>query len=435
MPRSPNFSFLDRYDPLLLELAANAERFCFSDPTICLIRLRQLTESMALQVVAALGNFPAEAQRRDLSDAIRLLESKSALGLDTAQVLHHLRRVGNRAVHENQGSRSDALHALRLAQRAAVWFHRTLGNPKFKNPIFVPPPEPTQASAGLADELKELREQLSQAQAIAANASSNVNEEKLLREKAEENARKAYADLEAAMSLAEEAEGKLKGDQSRFLLKLEATPPPAAADINSTVKQAQQANTTLAEELDESETRLLIDAQLRAAGWEADTQELRYAKGTRPEAHHYRAIAEWPTSSGPVDYALFHGKTLVGLIEAKRQSKDVPGVLTQTKRYSRDFKLNDAGEYPPGAPWGDHHAPFLFATNGRPYLQQLRTVSGIWFLDTRVNTNLPRPLNGWYSPSGLLAELNIRRGLADADLHHTPNDLPGLRPYQRDAIA
>jgi type I restriction enzyme R subunit len=122
MLRSPNFSFLDRYDPLLLELAAHAERFCFSEPTICLIRLRQLTESMALQVVAAIGDFPAGSQNRDLADAIRLLEAKHAMGLDTAQVFNHLRRTGNRAVHENQGTRSDALHALRLAQRAAFGF-------------------------------------------------------------------------------------------------------------------------------------------------------------------------------------------------------------------------------------------------------------------------------------------------------------------------
>jgi len=435
MPRSPNFSFLDHHDPLLLELAANAERFCFSDPEICLIRLRQLTESMALQVVAALGDFPENSQHRDLSDAIRLLESKSAMGLDTVQVFHHLRRVGNRAVHENQGSRSDALHALRLAQRAAVWFHRTLSDPKFKNPIFVPPPEPSQASPGLSEELKELRDQLAQAQSTAATAASTAAEEKARREEAEAKARKAYEDLEAAMGLAEEAESKLKGDRSRFLLKLEATPDPVPAVVDAAVHRAQLANTNLAEELDESQTRLLIDGQLRAAGWEADTRELRYSRGTRPEANHYRAIAEWPTSSGPVDYALFHGKTLLGLIEAKKKSKDVPGVLTQTKRYSRDFKLNDAGEYAPGSPWDDHHAPFLFATNGRPYLRQLRTLSGIWFLDTRVKTHLPRPLNGWYSPSGLLAELNTNRVIADANLHHTPNELPGLRPYQRAAIA
>jgi type I restriction enzyme R subunit len=435
MARSPNFSFLDRYDPLLLELATNAERFCFSEPIICLIRLRQLTEAMALQVVAALGNFPAETQSRDLVDAVRLIESKGAMGLDTAQVFHHLRKAGNRAVHENQGSRGDALHALRFAQRAAVWFHRTLGDPKFKNPLFIPPPDPDAASSGLADELKALREALAQAQATAKNATSTAVEEKARREAAEIKSRKAYEDLEAALSLAEEVEGKLAGEQSRFIQKLESAIPPVTAAVDSTIKQAQEANTTLAEELDESQTRILIDGQLRAAGWEADSTELRYSKGARPEAHRFRAIAEWPTSSGPVDYALFHGKTLLGLIEAKKQAKDVPGVLTQTKRYSRDLKLHDAGEYAIGSPWDDHHAPFLFATNGRPYLQQLRTRSGIWFLDTRTKTNLPRPLNGWYSPPGLLAELNTNRNTADANLHHTPNDLPGLRPYQRAAIA
>jgi type I restriction enzyme R subunit len=435
MARSPNFCFLDRYDPLLLELAANAERFCFSEPTICLIRLRQLAEAMAFQVVAALGDFPADAQRRDLSDAIRLLEAKSSLGLDTAQVFHHLRRAGNLAVHENRGSRGDALHALRFAQRAAVWFHRTLGDPKFKSPLFVPPPEPQQASPGLADELKSLREQLTQTQTAVAAASSSAEAERRLREEAEEKARKAYADLEAAMSLAEEAESKILQSQSRFLLKLSAAPQPAAVSIGATIQQAQQANLNLADELDESQTRLLIDGQLRAAGWEADSAELRYAKGARPEAHRFKAIAEWPTSSGPVDYALFHGMTLLGVVEAKRQSKNVPGVLEQAKRYSRNFKLNGTGEYAVGAPWADHHAPFLFATNGRPYLQQLRTRSGIWFLDIRAKTNLPRPLNGWYSPDGLLAEFNTNRGFADANLHQSPNDLPGLRPYQREAIA
>lgn len=72
---------------------------------------------------------------------------------------------------------------------------------------------------------------------------------------------------------------------------------------------------------------------------------------------------------------------------------------------------------------------------GRPDLQQLRTRCGIWFWDARAKTNLPRTLNGRHSPSGLPAELNAHRGIADANLHHTPNDLPGLRPYQRAAIA
>ena len=45
-------------------------------------------------------------------------------------------------------------------------------------------------------------------------------------------------------------------------------------------------------------------------GWEADTENLRYSKGTRPIKGHNMAIAEWPTNStvghsGRVDYALF----------------------------------------------------------------------------------------------------------------------------------
>lgn len=34
--------------------------------------------------------------------------------------------------------------------------------------------------------------------------------------------------------------------------------------------------------LTEAQTRELIDDQLRKCGWEADTNEIRYSKGTRP---------------------------------------------------------------------------------------------------------------------------------------------------------
>lgn len=71
--------------------------------------------------------------------------------------------------------------------------------------------------------------------------------------------------------------------------------------------------------LDEAATRAIIDQQLQRAGWVADTRELRYAKGARPIKARNLAIAEWPTASGPADYALFAGLTLVGVVEAKRR--------------------------------------------------------------------------------------------------------------------
>lgn len=67
----------------------------------------------------------------------------------------------------------------------------------------------------------------------------------------------------------------------------------------------------------EAETRYLIDEQLRKVGWEADTELLRYSKGTRPAKGRNIAIAEWPTDSavgnrGYADYALFVGMQMVG---------------------------------------------------------------------------------------------------------------------------
>jgi type I restriction enzyme R subunit len=47
-------------------------------------------------------------------------------------------------------------------------------------------------------------------------------------------------------------------------------------------------------DIDEAETRALIDQQLQDSGWEADTETLRYAAGTRPAKGKNMAIAEWP---------------------------------------------------------------------------------------------------------------------------------------------
>ena len=113
-------------------------------------------------------------------------------------------------------------------------------------------------------------------------------------------------------------------------------------------------------DLDEADTRTLIDQQLRDAGWEANSPQLRYAKGTRPMKGKNRAIAEWPTMSGPADYALFCGLTLVGTIEAKRQNQNVMAVLRQAERYASDIHMQEA-EFAEGGPWLEYKAPFAFS--------------------------------------------------------------------------
>lgn len=197
-------------------------------------------------------------------------------------------------------------------------------------------------------------------------------------------------------------------------------------------------------ELTEKETRELIDKQLRQVGWEADTKELRYSNGTRPAKGRNIAIAEWPVDSdvvdgGAADYALFIGEKLVGFIEAKKWGKDVASEIDfQGKEYARCVRPCDyslcLGE------WGEYHVPFIFTTNGRDYSEQVKTKSGIWWLDLRKKSNISSALLGWMSPDGLSEKLkediegkNERLKELPYDFLRDPSGL-GLRYYQLNAI-
>ena len=84
--------------------------------------------------------------------------------------------------------------------------------------------------------------------------------------------------------------------------------------------------------------------------------------------------------------------------------------------------------------------PFAFATNGRKYLKQIDTKSGIWCLDLRSGTSAPKALQGWISPQGLMEQLEKDIATANSVLQNTPFDLLrdpdglNLRKYQINAI-
>lgn len=106
--------------------------------------------------------------------------------------------------------------------------------------------------------------------------------------------------------------------------------------------------------------------------------------------------------------------------------------------YPRNIRAEDA-KYQIGI-WGEYKVPFTFATNGRPYLEQYKTKSGIWCLDLRLPSNAPKALHGWISPTGImeLLEKDIQSG--NAALQALPYDLLrdkdglNLRDYQIKAI-
>ena len=188
--------------------------------------------------------------------------------------------------------------------------------------------------------------------------------------------------------------------------------------------------------INEFETRKIIDGQLRKVGWEVDSNNLRYSKGTLPQKGRNIAIAEYPTVGGFADYVLFVGTKAVAVIEAKANYKDVSAVIDcQCKEYSRNIiGVDELGD------WRGFKVPFLFATNGRPYNRQLETKSGIWFLDLRRSDNAPKALRGWLSPTGIIELLERDISAGNDKLQSLPLDFLqdedglNLRDYQIEAV-
>lgn len=428
---SPNFAFLAKHSEVLVRYGAQAERYVFDDPNTALIKLRQFAELLAQQTAAyARVTVAEDASQLDVLNG--LCDARVVTG-DVSSLFHGLRKAGNDAVHRHSGTRSEALHQLRMARTLAVWFHRVFGkDPHFKAGPFVPPPDPSEMENELATELTRLRQLLSEQQQEVEAVKAVAQTEAELRELAEQEAKTAYQDLEAALELAEESEGILREKFQQQLAAAQEAALAAPADTQQQVaQQAQEAAETL--DLDEQATRKLIDAQLHENGWEVNSELLTYGQGARPQKGKHLAIAEWPTSNGPADYVLFVGLTPVAVVEAKRKRKDVPAAIEQAKRYSEGYRLQ-GDQLSPGGPWGSFTVPFLFATNGRPYLKQIKTKSGIWFLDGRVTTNHPRALEGWYTPPGLSKLLKQDLAAAEQKLKTEPSDYLPLREFQHNAV-
>ncbi len=191
--------------------------------------------------------------------------------------------------------------------------------------------------------------------------------------------------------------------------------------------------------MNEAKTRLFIDEQLRKVGWNADSKKLRQSKGTRPQRDRNIAIAEWRTDNGFADYALFCGLKLVGLIEAKAKHKNISAILDfQCKEYAKNIRKEDE-KYLTGT-WNGFRVPFIFATNGRDFIPQFETASGICFQDLRKSNNAPKVLRGWISPDGILKLLNENISVANEHLQEMPQifltDENGLnlREYQLKAV-
>ena len=382
-----NFEFLNRYWPALAQIGAAAESYVYSDANACLYKLGMFGERLILEIFA-FEHIKEPTIDNTHSNRIRLLKREGLIPKKIDDILYALRKTRNDAVHAGADSIEDAKTLLSMTYNLAVWFMEVYGDWGFIAPEFVMPENIVQPDY-------------------------------------------------AAIIKAQE-------DQIAELSKQVATVSTAAS--SKTAKERADKAETASEsmELSEAETRYLIDEQLRKYGWEADTNNLRYSKGTRPQKGRNLAIAEWPTDSvvsknGYADYALFIGLKLVAVVEAKKAAIDIPSVIDhQCKEYAKGIK-SEHSEFIIRH-WGIYKVPFVFATNGRKYLKQIETKSGIWYLDLRNGANAPKALQGWISPQGLMEQLEKDIDVANANLQNTPFDLLrdpdglNLRKYQINAI-
>jgi len=86
-----------------------------SQPTIVLAKTRFIGEALASWLAAENGILDEAQDSQD--NRIRRLKDRGVISLDFSNDLHRLRVLGNRAVHDHEGTLSEAVEALDIAQK------------------------------------------------------------------------------------------------------------------------------------------------------------------------------------------------------------------------------------------------------------------------------------------------------------------------------
>ena len=457
--KTSNFEFLKEHDSVFFQLTNNAERIFAIDPNACLMKLRQFGEALAQDLATQVGLMRTE--RETQLDLLNKLRSRLDLDRTVQDLFHLLRTSGNHANHEFVTSYKDAMDGIKVARELAIWYHRSFGKKgdAFKPGAFVLPEDPSANLRQLQTEISKLKTQLEES---SQSVDENTDLVKLIKQEAQQAKELAAQRDEDAKTFEElyyQQEDELKNSQAAFDAKIKAlTEETERLKRESESLQGIKENTRKASakvELSEAETRVLIDKQLQDAGWQADTQELTYKNGCRPEKGINKAIAEWPTSAvesggkaGRADYILFAGLIPIAVVEAKKENQDVSAKIPQAQRYSLGFKQQP--QFIPAwesegrtIAWpqedvstesSHYQIPFVYSCNGRPFVKQYAEKSGTWMRDVRHPSNTAKALASFHSPEGLLDKLSRSKTEAEVKLKQEGFGYLGLRDYQQKAI-
>lgn len=250
------FSFLQPAYPELFKVSELSEKLIHIDPSSSLSKSRLFSEKMTglIWQFEDLRSFEGSQVER-----INQLFYRNYIPEVIKDLLHTIRKSGNKSAHQGNGSEREALFILKKGFQLARWFYETYENDYLEQEEYALPPQEEQKSV---DKLEAELERLS-------------FEVKNYQEKIE------------SMNASPEVVGERK------------------------VRSVKAANNI---RKSETETREIIDEKLRELGWECDTENLNHKKNrTLPEKGRNIAIAEWPCAGKWADYALFVGTKPYGI--------------------------------------------------------------------------------------------------------------------------
>mgnify|MGYP000215102791 CR=1 FL=1 len=314
-----NFAFAKQALPSVFEDCARAESYLVSDPRSACVYARRVVEILVAYLYDV-ADLP-EPYRSDLAAMIAAPGFRNVVGQGIATKLTLIRKVGNRAVHEQAPvPQPTALQVLRDLHHVVTWaaFHHSAA------------PQAVPISAQFDPK-------------IAAKAAPLSRQEVI--------------ELAAKFKAQDEAYAKELAEKDEILKAHEAE----IAALREQIKAAQAATRPDDRDYNEAQTRdLFIDLLLAESGWQLDqAKDREYEVSGMPNEH----------GKGFVDYVLWGADGLpLAVVEAKRTKKDPKVGQQQAKLYADCLEVaygrrpvvfytngythwlwDDAGGYPPRA--------------------------------------------------------------------------------------
>ncbi len=444
-----NFDFMDKDFPELAKLGKLAERYCKFDTSTCMFMLGKLCEVIVSIIFEKkykssdvfFNNTDDDNNKNYISHGFRIykLWEDEIIDKDQYKSLNNMKEFRNIAAHKiEKFSQRNCRRKLKSVHIFCKWFvevYARTEKQKQSNDCFE-----TQRVAYMVS--PKLIGQSDGKGRSASNAPEEQYNEALLVPAGILKFELDDADRDKLKEIAEELSKKASEKA------LEA-PQLSGEELKERIILARQKYKKAA--LSEED---LFDEQLREAGWEADTEELNYLKGTRPENGRNMAIAGWITELENgyklyADYALFIGEEKVGIVVKYKNYPDIFNTTEEnTRSYSNKYNWQENIKA-----WNELHVPFIFATDTRRFDttywdEQADSIHGCCFINWRkmgiklldLNNTTSITLHGWLSPTGIQELLTQNKEWKKAKLQHIPPDFLfdktglALEPYQGEAV-